>query len=106
MDAVIMLISREEHIDDYGVPRVSEVPRQVFCQAYSVTRQEFFEGGRNGLNPSLVFRMFAPDYHGEAVVEYNGFRYGVYRTYQVPGEDYMEIYVERKGGLNHEESNC
>lgn len=104
MDTVINLISIEQTQDDYGVPRKTEVPREVFCQAYSVTRQEFFEGGRNGLNPSMVFKMFAPDYHGESIVEYNGQRYGVYRTYFVPGEDYMEIYVERKGGLN--ESRC
>ena len=102
MDAVIKLISRTRTTDDYGVQRISEVPREVFCQAYSVTRQEFFEGGRNGLNPSLVFKMFAPDYYGEEVIEYNGQRYGVYRTYYVPGEDYMEVYVERKGGLNEE----
>ena len=43
--------------------------------------------------------MFAGDYNGERVVEYDGKTYGVYRTYYAR-TDTVELYVERKGGTN------
>lgn len=73
--------------------------REVFCQVDSVTQSEFFEGGRNGLNPEYRFTMFAADYQGERTVEYKQRTYGIYRTYQ-PRTDIIELYAERKGGTN------
>lgn len=99
MSAVISLIERTKTQDDYGVWQTQESSRDVFCQVDSVTRQEFFEGGRNGLNPEFRFTMFRYDYEGETVVEYNGLRYAVYRTY-IGRNDTIELYVERKGGTN------
>lgn len=104
-DCTIKLIKTAYTNDEYGVPRVTETAFEVFAQVQSVTRQEFFDGGRNGLNPELRFTMFAGDYSGEMIVEYNGNRYSVYRTYL--DSDYIELYVERKGGTNaaHGEDN-
>lgn len=96
---VINLISETSSQDANGVWRQTESKRQVFCQCDSVSRDEFFNGGRNGLNPEYRFTMFGPDYHGEKVVEYKGKRYGVYRTYMAR-TDTLELYVERKGGTN------
>ena len=73
--------------------------REVFCQVDSVTQSEFFEGGRNGLNPEYRFTMFYADYQGERTVEYKQKMYGIYRTYQ-PRTDIIELYAERKGGTN------
>ena len=73
--------------------------RTVFCNVQSVTRAEFFEGGRNGLNPQYVFTMFFADYEGETVVEFEGQTYSVYRTFR-RRDDTLEIYVERRGGTN------
>lgn len=96
----IYLIGQTSEKDDYGVYRKTETePRKVFAQVESVTRSEFFEGGRNGLNPELRFIVFFADYHGETIIEYNGVRYGVYRTYQAKN-DALELYTERKGGVN------
>ena len=100
MDSVMILIATTGQQDAYGVWRESETQRQVYCKVDSVTRAEFFEGGRNGLNPEFKFTVFSADYHGEALCEYCGNRYGIYRTYRVPGNDYMELYAERKGGTN------
>lgn len=96
---VIKLISETNSQDANGVWRRTESKRQVFCQCDSVSRDEFFNGGRNGLNPEYRFTMFGPDYDGEKVVEYKGKRYGVYRTYMAR-TDTLELYVERKGGTN------
>ena len=97
---VINLIGIEWRNDDNGVPRpVQTESRTVMCQADSVSRNEFFEGGRNGLNPELVFRVFFADYRQESELEYKGDRYAVYRTYRGSG-DLIELYAERKGGTN------
>ena len=95
----INLISESRTQDDYGVWRVSETSRTVFCQVNSVTRSEFFDAGRNGLNPEYMFTMFSPDYEGERTVEYNGLRYTVYRTYHARTDE-IELYVQREGGSN------
>jgi hypothetical protein len=65
----------------------------------SITRAEFYDAGRNGLNPEFSLTMFAGDYNGERVVEYDGKTYCVYRTYYAR-TDTVELYVERKGGTN------
>lgn len=95
----IQLIAQTQAQDAYGVWRKTETSRTVFCAVNSVTRDEFFDGGRNGLNPEYQITMFAYDYEGETIVVYEGKRYGVYRTY-FGRNDTIELYVERKGGLN------
>ena len=96
---VITLIGNNRTQDEYGRWIASPTRSDVFCQAESVTQKEFFEGGRNGLNPAFKFTMFRYDYHGESVVEYNGNQYSVYRTF-MKRSDELELYVERKGGTN------
>ena len=100
MDTAIKLLEQTKERDNRGVWRESYTPREVFAKARSVTRNEFFEGGRNGLNPEYQFTVFHGDYNGESVIEYEGKRYAVYRTYIQPGKDYVELYVERQGGTN------
>ena len=79
--------------------RSETIPREVYCEVESVTQKEFFEAGRNGLNPSYKFIVFFADYEDEPIVEYHGNQYSVYRTY-LTKNDKLEIYVERKGGTN------
>lgn len=97
--SVISLISETKTKNEYGVYQTTTSSRDVFCQVNSVSRSEFFEAGRNGLNPEYEFTMFASDYNGEKVVKYNGETYAVYRTYY-GRTDTLELYVERKGGTN------
>lgn len=99
MDGVIQLLSTTFEKNAYGVDVPTETPRQVFCQVDSVTRTEFFNGGRNGLNPAWKFTLPAVNYNGEDTVIYEGKPYGVYRTYYAGGDE-LELYVERKGGTN------
>lgn len=99
---VINLISESRTQDDYGRWIATKTSKQVMCQVDSITRAEFFEGGRNGLNPEFKFTMFNGDYSGESIVEYQGKTYAVYRTY-LRRTDIVELYVERKGGTNTQE---
>ena len=105
MDDVLVLLSQEYSKDEYGVPQETITRKEVFCQVHSATRAEVFEGGRNGLNPTFMFTVFNGDYAGETIVEYQGRTYSIYRTYIVPGTDYIELYVERKGGTNGKENH-
>lgn len=101
---VITLLATTKEQNKYGVWVSTTTSRDVFCQVDSVTRAEFFEGGRNGLNPQFRFTMFFGDYAGERLVIYKGQSYAVYRTFQ-GRDDTIELYVERKGGTNGEESS-
>ena len=96
---VITLVASTKSQNAYGVWVETKTKRDVFCQVDSVTRAEFFEGGRNGLNPEFRMTMFFGDYQGEREVIYKEKQYSVYRTYQ-GRNDTLELYVERKGGTN------
>ena len=96
---VITLLSTTKTQDQYGVWRETITERDVFCQVDSVSASEFFEGGRNGLNPAFRMTMFFGDYAGETMLIYDGKTYAIYRTYQ-KRDDTIELYVERKGGTN------
>ena len=96
---VLTLIGTTRTQEEYGIWHEAPARRDVFCQVNSVTRSEFFEAGRNGLNPEFMFSMFAGDYEGERVCEYRGQKYSIYRTY-IARNDVIELYAERKGGTN------
>lgn len=96
---IISLVSEKVVRDEYGVSHTEKTHREVFARVDSVTASEFFEGGRNGLNPEYRMTMFAGDYAGERMVGYAGNTYAVYRTYQA-GTDIVELYVQREGGTN------
>lgn len=98
---VIELVTVTKTQDEYGVWRTSETTKQIYCQVDSVTQSEFFEAGRNGLNPEFRFTVFFGDYSDEPIVIYKNKRYAVYRTY-LTRNDRLELYVERKGGTNGE----
>ena len=99
---VVTLYADTVTYDDYGVAKKVRTAREVFCKVTSVTRAEFFEAGRSGLNPEFRIIMFFGNYNGESVVGYNGRMYSVYRTYQA-STDEIELYVERQGGTNKAE---
>lgn len=96
---VITLLATTQTQNAFGVWEETTTNRDVFCKVDSVTRQEFFEGGRNGLNPEFRITMFFGDYNGERDVIYKDKPYTVYRTFH-GRTDTIELYVERKGGSN------
>ena len=95
----ITLLTPTKVQNAYGVWEETYTSRTVFCQVDSVTRQEFFEGGRNGLNPEFRMTMFFGDYNDERILIFRDKTYSVYRTY-IGRNDTIELYVERKGGTN------
>lgn len=74
---VISLISTKKSRNENGVPVVDETRREVFATVRSVTRSEFWEAHRNGVELSIAFEVFKEDYQKERVIEYDGVRYRV-----------------------------
>lgn len=94
---IIYLISTEYTQNALKQYVYTPTRRQVYCSVSSVSQTEWFEGGRNGLNPQLRFTMFAPDYHGESELEFEGVTYTIYRTYLGKNE-FIDLYTELKKG--------
>lgn len=99
MDDVLTLLKVTTEKGTRGVLHKSIASRDVFCKRRSVSRNEFFDGGRNGLNPEFVFDVFHGDYDGETLCRYDGKSYAIYRTYRTES-DYIELYAQREGGAN------
>lgn len=93
---VLTLVSESLSQNSIGAWITTETTRDVYCKTESVTRDEFFGAGRNGLNPQFRFIVFSGDYNDEKTVIYKGKRYGIYRTYFAK-TDQIELYAERKG---------
>lgn len=99
MEGTAVLISRSYIKDDIGQDVSTESRTEIWVTQKSITRNEWYEAGRNGLNPQIVLETSLVDYSGENLVEYNGERYGVYRTYSPPDRDTIELYLEKKAGV-------
>lgn len=96
MTDVLTLISQTYTLDDYGNNVANETKFDVLCEVDSITQSEFYAAANTELNPEYRFRVFFGDYDGQYVVEYDGNRYEIYRTFR--SGDYMELYAERKVG--------
>ena len=102
MDGVVSLIQKSYAKDEIGqyIPS-SESYVEILVTVNSVSRREWMDAGRNGMNPELMLTTAAINYSGEKEVEYEGVRYAVYRTYNPPNSDEIEIYLQRKVGVQN-----
>lgn len=79
-----------------------DVSRDVFCRLASIGMKEFYEANARDFFPEVKFILADYlDYNNEQLVEHNGQRYRVLRTYRTGQE--LEIVVERasaeEGGI-------
>lgn len=95
----IELITVTRTKDQDGIDQKTEKSKIVYGYVDSVSAAEFFEGGRNGLNPEIRVTMTILDYSGQTILVRGGARFGIYRTYK-SGNGTIELYAERKGGTN------
>lgn len=78
----------------------TESSKTVFATLTSVSRAEwvsYSQSGRQGLVPAYVAEVFMGDYEGESIAEYDGTKYGIYRTYE-RDDEMIELYLEKKAG--------
>lgn len=89
---VLVLVNVKYSLNDEGFEIPTDTKREVFCSVSSISRDEWYEAGRSGLNPSFKFTLFLYDYENESKVIYDNKEYNVYRTY-VRKNEMIELYV-------------
>lgn len=102
VDTTITLIRpTERYRDADGVWRTRDTEeRTIFARMDDVSRAEFYAAGQGGMRAEFRFIVAPIEYEGEAVCEWAGKRYAIYRTYHVPGTDDLELYVQREVGVH------
>lgn len=95
MNDVLLLIQQHRSVDEYGDPVLQETSRQVFCGVRSIGEKEFYQAHAVGLQPEIKFVLADYlDYNREPLVEHNGQRYRVLRTYRKDRELELTCYQE------------
>ena len=95
MNEILNLITVTQTTDDYGDPVVQETAREVFGRLQSIGQSEFYQAHATGLKPELKFILSDYlDYEGETLVEHDGQRYRVLRTYRTGQELELTVYRE------------
>ena len=97
MDTVVKLIAISTTKNDFGEDIDTEVETTVFASLQDVGRAEFFKAAELALAPQFIARTAAINYSGQRILDYGGQRFAIYRTY-LDG-DYVELYCEKKAGL-------
>lgn len=95
MVEILTLIQKTQDVDDYGDPIITENTREVFANLGSIGQKEFYQAHAVGLQPELKFVLADYlDYDDEPLVEHNGQRYRVLRTYRKGQELELTVYRE------------
>ena len=95
MNEIIILIKATQTTDAYGDLVTTETSREVFAKLGSIGQKEFYQAQAVGLQPELKFILADYlDYEGETLVEHNGQRYRVLRTYRAGQELELTVYRE------------
>ena len=95
MNEVISLIKQTDGVDAYGDSVITETAREVFAKLGSIGQKEFYQAHAVGLKPELKFVLTDYlDYEGESLVQYEGQRYRVLRTYRKGQELELTVYQE------------
>ena len=95
MNGVLKLIKQTSGVDEYGDPSVIESTREVFCGTRSIGQKEFYQAHAVGFQPEVKFVLADYlDYDDESLVENNGQRYRVLRTYRTGQELELVCYRE------------
>ncbi|WP_089610086.1 phage head closure protein [Dehalobacterium formicoaceticum] len=81
--------------DSVGNQIPDETKTTVLCDVKSAGRSEFYNAAVVNFKPEKVFIMHGYEYNGERLVEFEGVRYHVIRTYQVDFEE-IELICERR----------
>lgn len=98
MKGSIVLIAETVTVNTLRIEEVTETRREVLAEIESISQSEYFAAQDSDLNPEYRFRVFFADYNGEKIVEFEGERFAVYRTFR--NFDRVELYTERKVGAD------
>lgn len=96
MDDLIELVSLTFTTDALKQRVPVEIQRSIWAHIQSVSKSEWFQGGQNGLQPSLVVDTNIANYQNEKTAIVHGKRYTIYRTYFSDQTDTIELYLEEQ----------
>ena len=97
LDNVCNLLSIETTQDNLGQFIKKENAYMVFCSKMSITRAEFSAAGALGHKPDIMLIVDSDSYENEMLVEFEGKKYSIYKTFQ-RNDGFTEIYCEVKSG--------
>lgn len=95
---VVVLIGETISTDENYIQQATETRTEVYCDIQSVSQNEFFKANELGFKPQFKITMFKYDYDGESIIEVDGVRYSIYRTFE-GRNDTLELYCEKKVGI-------
>lgn len=80
-------------LDELHQPIMREQRTDVLCQIRSVSRSEFYQASQSHLRPNIVFIIHAFEYCNETLVEHEGDKYKILKTYLL-SNDLLELTCE------------
>lgn len=93
----ITLISTEYTEDEYGNQEPTETSTIVYCGAFSIQSQEYYNANQIGLKPTIGVYVNTAEYGGQTQATYNSAKYNIYRVYDRQ-DGYTELYMTPKEG--------
>ncbi len=93
-DEVIILISEAQptEYDDDGFEVLGqETAREVFCDLLPIWETEFYKANQAGHELQGKVKLRQADYQGEKLVQLQGERYKVLRTYPTENGEFIEV---------------
>lgn len=95
--AKIALVKTEYTQNEIGEWEETATSRNVFAYVSSITMNEFYQAGLQGMKPEYRFLVWNYEYEGEETLEYDEKTYSVYRTY-IRDDGRIELYVTLRKG--------
>lgn len=68
-----------------------ESDHTVFCNRRSISQGEYYKAQQAGKQVEVKVELHCIDYAGEVMVEFEGKRYSVLKTYEPPDSDVIEL---------------
>lgn len=82
----------EEPTNENGFLNPSiENKNTVFCNKRSISQGEYYKAQQAGKQVEAKVEVHCVDYTGEVLVEFEGKRYSVLKTYEPPDSDVIEL---------------
>lgn len=99
----ITLIAQRSYYDDIGQEVTVETSNTIYGYKRSVSQSEWYSAGANDMNAELVITVYGFEYNDETIAVIDGVRYSIYRTYPITNSDFIDLYLEKKGGVTYGE---
>lgn len=77
---VVCLLSKKVEYDELGNAFETVNERMVYANEMSVSMQEFYEAGKQGIRPEKQFEIYSFEYQGESKLKHNNKDYEIIRT--------------------------